>query len=441
MAGVLGQIEREIAALEGATAQLAEDLEKLYGQYLEALGRSVQQQLIMASYHLCTQAYPDRFLALSFSRRQKLQQTLRKLGKQAQDDLQKQLKCLRESPPILSAQGQLITAGELTPRLIAELAAAVKARIEERESEPFQTLESDSDQALASDDTAIAETDIESDLPPQERSSPPERSAADDKAESDMLELPLIPVSGDDDSDNLSDGEPSTDELDTQNSNPQNADPETLESAQEIAEFMQRMVPTEQATAEAESNLSEQTGPRSPMVLAQQQMRLEHQLRGRIRALSQEANQMLKRAEILPDLPEPLLAAAAEAEAANDSPPQTPNLLNVFVEMPSEDDDDDEIDGDDIGGDDEIDGDDIGGKNGVTREDDMPDPASMTHLVALNLRLSEIEFVDTKVSLWRTKIREQLGRLKRLGQQYQKKQRDRAIAEAETAWRSSWYED
>lgn len=423
MAGVLGQIEREIAALEQATEQLAKELEKLYGQYLETLGRSVQQQLIMASYHLCTQAYPDRFLALSFSRRQKLQQTLRQLGKQAQHDLRQQLKCLRESPPLLSAKGQLMATGEFTPRLIAELAAAVKERIEARESDASQTEATSPEQDDALDATA-ADSDLE------EPFDSPSFSATVYEGGADSIELPLIPVSEDDNRNDSDNGEAIADASDVQKSNPQTADSEIISSAPGIAEFMQRMAVGGEVEGEAEPDPPEQVGPRSPMTLAQQQMRLEHQIQGRLRALSHEANQVLKQAEILPDLPEPLLVAAAEAEANSDSPPQTPNLLDVLVEMPSEDSDDEIGPSDDDAKDDK-----------ALSEDDLPDPASMTHLVALNLRLSEIEFVDTKVSLWRTKIREQLGRLKRLGRQYQQKQRDRAIAEAETAWRSSWYED
>lgn len=424
MAGVLGQIEREIVALERATDQLAEELEKLYGQYLKALGQSVQQQLITASYHLCTQAYPDRFLTLSFSQRQKLQQALRKLGRQAEDDLQKQLKCLRESPPLLSEKGQLITPSGLNPRLIAELAAAVKARIEERELET----PSSSDQVSSQDDSNPIIAPSEPDHLPQEEAELSNFLPREAQANAQTPDFPFIPINEDSDNEYAANQAENSDAIaETEASPPAPNEIQTDDvqsNGADVTDLVQPMLPEQDDTVEAKSSPPEQTGPRSPMVLAQQQMRLEHQLRSRLRTLSQRANQVLKNAEILPDLPEPLLAAAAEAEAMNDSPSQTPNLLNVLVEMPHEDDERDDEE-----------------EEEALDRDEMPDPASMTHLMALNLRLSEIEFVDTKVSLWRTKVREKLGRLKRLAQQYQKKQRERAIAEAESAWRSSWYED
>jgi hypothetical protein len=47
----------------------------------------VRQQLILASYHLCTQGYPEPFLSLPFSARQQLQQAIRKLGQNAAEQL------------------------------------------------------------------------------------------------------------------------------------------------------------------------------------------------------------------------------------------------------------------------------------------------------------------------------------------------------------------
>ena len=49
--------------------------------------QSIEQQLILASYQLCTQIYPDSFLDLSLNQRQELQQSLRSLGKELKPSL------------------------------------------------------------------------------------------------------------------------------------------------------------------------------------------------------------------------------------------------------------------------------------------------------------------------------------------------------------------
>jgi hypothetical protein len=65
----------------------------------------------------------------------------------------------------------------------------------------------------------------------------------------------------------------------------------------------------------------------------------------------------------------------------------------------------------------------------------------VTQLVAVNLQLSEIEFSDATVNAWRTNIRELTGRLNAIAQEYHHKLRQRAVAEAESAWRSTWFDE
>ncbi len=86
------QIERDIAALEVVVKEIAAEFHRAYTSYLTALGRAVRQQLILASYHLCTQGYPEAFLSLSFNQRQQLQQAIRSLGKDAVEQLITELK-------------------------------------------------------------------------------------------------------------------------------------------------------------------------------------------------------------------------------------------------------------------------------------------------------------------------------------------------------------
>src|SRR3712207_1737539 len=91
MVGSVERIAQDIAALDKAVAELAEELHGSYSNYLAVLGQAVRQQLILASYHVCTQGYPEQFLSLSFSQRQQLQQTLRNLAQQVHEELLAQL--------------------------------------------------------------------------------------------------------------------------------------------------------------------------------------------------------------------------------------------------------------------------------------------------------------------------------------------------------------
>lgn len=81
------RIEQDLAALEEAIALLKVDFQSTYEQYLKLLGQAVRQQLILASYQICTQGYPESFLGLSFNQRQHLQQAVRKLGLLVKEEL------------------------------------------------------------------------------------------------------------------------------------------------------------------------------------------------------------------------------------------------------------------------------------------------------------------------------------------------------------------
>ncbi|MGB7485601.1 MAG: hypothetical protein WA901_05380, partial [Phormidesmis sp.] len=77
-----GQIEKELGLLQQRTEDMAEALDTLYGGYLKALGEASKQQLMSAVHHLCTQAYPDKFLALSWQQRNQLQKSLQVMATQ-----------------------------------------------------------------------------------------------------------------------------------------------------------------------------------------------------------------------------------------------------------------------------------------------------------------------------------------------------------------------
>jgi hypothetical protein len=88
--------------------------------------------------------------------------------------------------------------------------------------------------------------------------------------------------------------------------------------------------------------------------------------------------------------------------------PSPPNLLNLVIEISNEEDSED---------------------------------SSLTQIMAIHLRLGEIEFAEATLLSERKAIRNILMQLNKLGREYQKRQRELKIAEAEAAWRASWFED
>lgn len=299
------RIERDLAALEEAIAAIAKELQTAYTSYLNTLGQAVQQQLILAAYHLCTQRYSENFLKLSLSQRQNLQQSLRKLGKKSAEQLL-----------------ALINGEE------------EKLQPQDVESKKLPECNQDDPEIVCAQET----TEMESEA--QEEQEQPEKP--EDTIFSSLPPDTTFPSSA------------------------------------------------------------------NPIELAKWQQFLERATQYTLRRISHEANLLLQKAKILPEkLPEPILEAVG-SEASADIVPSPPNLMSLVIEI----------------------------ENGQQSEE-----SNLTQLMAINLRLVEIEFADTKLSSERKQIRNILVQLNKLGLEYQKKLRERSVAQAEAAWRASWYED
>ncbi|MEH2144502.1 hypothetical protein [Nostoc sp.] len=287
MARAIERIERDIAAVKEAIRAIATELQSAYASYLNTLGLAVRKQLILASYHLCTQGYPENFLHLSLNQRQQLQQAIRKLGQVASEQL---LTCIKSEE---------------------------------------------------------------------------------------------VGVDGTDEGDGIDEGD-GTDEGVTSSSSPVILGTSTPEP------------------------LTPDTS--NPIELAKWQHNLEEVTQEILKKLSHDANLLLQKAGVLPKkLPEPILSAAAAAasEASAEVMPGPPNLLNLVIEIENE---------------------------------QQSEDSELTQIMAINLRLGEIEFADVTLSSERRQIRSILVQINKLGREYQKKHRERAIAEAEAAWRASWFE-
>ena len=297
------RIEQDLAALEEALAALTLEFQSTYEGYLTALGQAVRQQLILACYHLCTQAVPESFLKLSFDARQKMQQSVRRLAAASEEKLR-----------------SLVT-------------------------------ESDQEEEREKDEE---EDDFDKD---QEEEEEDEEDEEDKKGKKELSAINYL---------------------------------------FSVANYQ---LPT----------------TNSPESLARWQNSIEKSIVHIIKLLSRDTNRLLQQSGILPShLPEPVLEAASQAESSGDSVAGPPNLLNLIIETES---------------------------SSASRNLAETLGSRALHITAIKLRLSEIEFADATTSAWRQQIRNLSVKLNSLGRDYQKKQRELAVVDAESAWRSSWFED
>ena len=265
MAATLERIDQDLVALGEVVGTLHAEFYSSYSSYLQSLGQAVRQQLILASYHICTQGYPDAFVRLPFSQRQQLQKSLREMAEQAQTQL----------------------------RLLVENTSV------------GQESESDATKAIAN-----------------------------------------------------------------------TINPSTITNPEQLGNKIEKL---EEAIAQT------------------------------LHQLSRNSNRLLQQSGILPSqLPEEVLEVAAQADGSGENVLGQPNLLNLVME---------------------------------TENPQEPESAKITQILAIRLRLSEIEFGDTSAMANRNQIRHLSSRLSTLRREYHKKQRERTIAEAEAAWRISWFEE
>src|SRR6476661_5108945 len=289
------RIEQDLAGLEEALAALNLEFRSTYEGYLTALGQAVRQQLILACYHLCTQAVPESFLKLSFEGRQKMQQSVKALAAESEEKLR-----------------SLVTESQ------------AEEEIEEEEEE--------------------------------------EEDEADDKEEDEKEKHQVSAINY-------------------------------------LFSLANYQLPS----------------TNSPESLARWQNSIEQSIANILKLLSRDTNRLLKQSGILPSqLPEPVLEAASGAESSGESVAGPPNLLNLIIET-------------DV--------------SPASRKLAETLGSRALHITAIKLRLSEIEFADAGTSAWRQQIRNLSLKLNSLGRDYQKKQRELAVVEAESAWRSSWFED
>jgi hypothetical protein len=122
MSRSLTGIEEKISKIETDTTEFFQEFQHFYRQYLKLLSYCIEQQLILAAHHICTEIYPDAFLRLTFNQRQRLQDRLRKLGREFEADLF----------VFLKNQAELL----IEPEELAENPPSEMTETEESESQP-----------------------------------------------------------------------------------------------------------------------------------------------------------------------------------------------------------------------------------------------------------------------------------------------------------------
>jgi hypothetical protein len=333
MGKTVAHLTDSMQALEVRSRELGAQLHQAYEDYLNAVGHALGQQMIMASYFVCTESYPDRFLKLGNHQRQILQDTLRAAGKQITPDLQAVLR----DPASPDALKEPESDRPFPPPIQAEEAASLEEELK----------------ALLSMDT--------------------------------LLDLP-------------------------------------------------------QAMRPAPKNDVERLGI--------WQQTLERDIQRVIRQVSQQTNQVLQKFDILPQqIPAPVLEAAAMAEGGESN--RNPHVVKLTLEAVDprdvladleEREEREEKEGKEAkrrrkrdgggGG---------GGGQGPTGGRRMP--SAVLSIVAVQLRLSELEFKDSTVMGHRNRLRESLEKMRSIGQEYQRLDQECTIVKAQDAWRSTWFNE
>jgi hypothetical protein len=376
MVKAVAQLEQELAVLDQTVAAIARAFHEAYQQYLKALGAATRQQLILASYHICTRGYPDQFLALPLPDRQTLQQTLRQLAQQAETEL---IGCLT---PVISAKPNwALLPGQKNPfDFEPDLEAAQQPDAALADPEPFD---------------ASAEG---SPFPQPENPQPSEWGSSQEQPSEAFQSSSLADSPADSSADSSAEPAPSVEQ-----------DGEAAASPTDANHPLANLLLSERLAARlgrATAASPRSSNPLHPKQIAQWQSQLEDEIVEVLQNISHATNQVLQQTGILPNrLPEPILEVAAKADLSSETTASPPNLLNLLVEADAED-----------------------------------EKSALTQVIAVRLRLAEIEFGDAATAAQRSRLRHLTAQLVKLGREYQRKQKERAVAQAEAAWRSSWQE-
>lgn len=335
------QIKQNLDILESTVAEIAVEFQNLYHNYLDLLSQSVMQQLILASYQICTQFYPQSFLDLSLSSKQELQQRLRQIGIEIQPALLK----IIEQKELEPEQGELNLMAELIKNL-----PKPKRRQKDQEEEEDGT----------------AEIDLES-----------------VKAELANIEFIEIDTSLEDDAD------------------------------QPLSSNKGGIFDQESSAPKTPSK--QKVNFRNPEHLVLWHMQIERKIKKTLDYTSKKTNKCLQDSRIIPDrIPSKIIDVAIQTDGGKGGRNgrkinNVPNVLHLAIEIDPD-------------------------KKSNTGK-------NIAQMSLLRIRLAEIEFSDPILNAKRGQIGNLMGKISKLNKKYKATKQEFAVAEAQSAWRSSWYED
>ncbi len=541
-----GQIEKELGLLQRRTEDMAEALDPLYNGYLKALGEASKQQLMSAVYHLCTQAYPDKFLALSWKQRNQLQASLQTLAAQISVQLFEQRSQVKKNSRKPSrnnglaflqrllearASGAVIhtqegSSDDLLDKL-SEIARfeSTSGRTEENRSEasrskPLASPPDDEDPSLWGEDVPSAEERVNEEDRTTSEQNVNEPNLNEPNLNEPSAESPAAPQTPTQDATDNQDAETNYDatdptdikdlEVDDFDFEPidepidldstsissslsskarEDFDQDGLEFEMDVPAAEQRLTISDEEdllgalealarrSAEDEEEENSEDKPLAPTHLMKQKMLMDQAIQNVFKTVSEAANELLQEADVMPKFPKALMAAATDSRGLGEPVNAVPNVVKVSVRVMHGEANFDMLEEDERGRDrgerpsrrnsdrrrlrkpssrsnsrreGRAENQRPEGRRADHRRDRSSDPRerlipheaieieAFPEFAVINLQLSEVEFADPRVSVWRSRLRKELSHLKQLGARYKKTQRSLETAQAEDAWRSSW---
>ncbi|PSB54559.1 hypothetical protein [Chamaesiphon polymorphus] len=169
----------------------------------------------------------------------------------------------------------------------------------------------------------------------------------------------------------------------------------------------------------------------TPASLATWQQNIEAEIGHSLKEISYKVNLLLQQAQIMPPtIPKQILEATDEADRQGGSTANVPNVLSILIER--------ETTGGQGAADDADDRAIMPMTMVLDREDEL---SQIVQIHSLYLRLTEVEFADVTTLSLRKNISQLSNKVNTLRREYVQKQQELKIAEAESAWRNSWFED
>lgn len=444
MTGSVEQLTQKIASLDRQTDDLKAKLDQTYGVYLQVLARVFQQQTLQACYQICTEGYPQEFLALSMTQRAELQQRLKQIVQKTSEIFPQLLIHPPPVPPV-----QMSGFFTLTPEQF--MASQNFMAIGQQD----QTSDAQRDDQDLEEEDEMDEEDDEMEEDDEERTTTYTLDLTDPAMLSDFS-AGVVSSQMEAIGEILGDAEMT----DMEDEDMEEEDDEDENDEEDRSNEPRRGRMTEADARELQAILSQVAAaitakePQTPVdrVLSWQDS-IEHGIREQICLASYQVNQALQSVKLIPQqVPDRALEAASRADG--DGMTKISHVIQMLVEMGQDDQaaerssdrsDDRATDNDQT----DQRTDENRGK--LSQFSSKPSKADrrkpqeripkLTHVIALQVRLAEIEFQDPLLMRWRRSIRELSLELQTLTRDYRKYQRKRSVAEAQVAWRSTWSSD